>query len=58
VSEESFLSDDFLRQLIGVGGVDLMVCVPSHNDVKTIVPVLRAIGSPAEGQHARQGERI
>jgi hypothetical protein len=31
VNEESFLSDDFLRQLISVGDVDLLVGISSHN---------------------------
>jgi hypothetical protein len=43
LSEESFLSDDFLRQLISVGDVDLMVGMPSRNDVKTVAAVVRAI---------------
>ncbi|HUL32693.1 MAG TPA: hypothetical protein VL128_02310 [Candidatus Eisenbacteria bacterium] len=43
MSEETFLSDDFLRQLIGVGDLDLVVGVPSYNDAKTIVSVLRAV---------------
>jgi len=43
VSEESFLSDDFVRQLIGVGDVDLMVGVLSLNDAKTVVKVSHAV---------------
>lgn len=43
MSEESFLSDDFLRQLISVGDVDLLVGMPSRNDVKTVAAVVRAI---------------
>jgi hypothetical protein len=43
VSEDSFLSDDFLGQLIGVGEVDLIVGMPSFNDAKTVGGVLRAI---------------
>ena len=31
MSEESLLSDDFLRQLISVGDVDLLVGISSHN---------------------------
>lgn len=31
MSEESFLSDDFLSQLISVGDVDLLVGISSHN---------------------------
>jgi glucosylglycerate synthase len=36
LAEETLLSDDFLRQLMGVGEVDLLVGVPSHNDAATI----------------------
>jgi glucosylglycerate synthase len=36
LAEETLLSDDFLRQLMGVGEVDLLVGVPSHNDAQTI----------------------
>lgn len=36
LAEETLLSDDFLRQLMGVGEVDLLVGVPSHNDAHTI----------------------
>ena len=36
LADETLLSDDFLRQLMGVGEVDLLVGVPSHNDAHTI----------------------
>jgi hypothetical protein len=42
-AEESFLSDDFLRQLISVGEIDILVGLPTHNDAKTIGPVVAAI---------------
>jgi glucosylglycerate synthase len=35
-AEDSFLADDFLRQLMSVGEVDLLVGIPSHNDATTI----------------------
>jgi hypothetical protein len=41
--EESLLTDDFLRQLINVGEVDIVVGLPTHNDAKTIGPVVQAI---------------
>lgn len=41
--EESLLSDEFLRQLISVGEVDILVGVPTHNHAKTIGPVVQAI---------------
>lgn len=43
MSEEIFLSDDFVRQLIGVGDVDLIVGVPSYNDAGTIPRVVQAV---------------
>jgi glycosyltransferase involved in cell wall biosynthesis len=43
LAEETFLTDDFLRQLINVGEVDIVVGLPTHNNDKTIEPVIRAI---------------
>lgn len=43
LSEESILTDDFVRQLISVGEIDILVGVPTHNDAKTIGPVVTAI---------------
>jgi glucosylglycerate synthase len=43
LAEETLLSDDFLRQLINVGEVDIVVGLPTHNNAKTIEPVIRAI---------------
>ncbi len=43
MGDESVLSDDFLRQLINVGEVDLLVAVPTYNDGKTIGSVVQAI---------------
>jgi hypothetical protein len=43
LADESFLTDDFLRQLINVGEVDILVALPTHNDAKTIEPVVLAI---------------
>ncbi|HEY4962814.1 MAG TPA: hypothetical protein VII29_18310 [Terriglobales bacterium] len=45
MAEESFLSDDFLRQLINVGEVDILVGLPTHNNAKTIGSVVHAIQS-------------
>jgi glucosylglycerate synthase len=36
LAEETLLTDDFLRQLMGVGEVDLMVGIPTHNNAHTI----------------------
>jgi hypothetical protein len=43
LAEETLLTDDFLRQLINVGEVDILVGLPTHNNAKTIEPVIRAI---------------
>jgi glucosylglycerate synthase len=43
LAEETLLSDDFLRQLINVGEVDIVVGLSTHNNAKTIAPVLAAI---------------
>lgn len=43
MAEETLLSDDFLRQLINVGEVDIVVGLSTHNNAKTIEPVIGAI---------------
>ncbi len=43
MAEETLLTDDFLRQLINVGEVDILVGLRTHNNSKTIGPVIRAI---------------
>jgi glucosylglycerate synthase len=43
LAEESILTDEFLRQLINVGEVDILVGLPTHNNAKTIGPVIQAI---------------
>jgi len=43
MAEESILTDDFIRQLINVGEVDILVAVPTHNDAETVAPALKAI---------------
>lgn len=43
MAEETLLADDFLRQLINVGEVDILIGVPTHNNAKTIEPVIRAV---------------
>ncbi len=45
MAEESFLTDDFLRQLINVGEVDILVGLPTHNNAKTIGSIVQAIQS-------------
>jgi hypothetical protein len=43
VEDESFLTDDFLRQLMNVGEVDILVGLPTHNNAKTVGPVVNTI---------------
>ena len=43
MAEETFLNDEFLRQLTAVGEVDLLVGVPTLNDADTIRHVMNAI---------------
>ena len=43
MAEETLLTDDFLRQLINVGEVDILVGLPTHNNAGSIAPVLRSI---------------
>ena len=45
MAEESFLTDDFLRQLINVGEVDILVGLPTHNNAKTVGSVVHTIQS-------------
>ncbi len=41
--DDSFLSDEFLRELIDVGEVDIIVGIPTFNNAKTIGPVVQAV---------------
>jgi len=43
LAEENLLTDEFLRQLINVGEVDIVVGLSTHNNAKTIGPVIGAI---------------
>jgi glucosylglycerate synthase len=43
LADESFLTDDFLRQLVNVGEVDILVGLPTHNNAKTIGPIMQTI---------------
>jgi hypothetical protein len=45
LAEESFLTDDFLRQLINVGEVDILVGLPTYNNAKTIGSIVHIIRS-------------
>jgi hypothetical protein len=43
MADESILSDDFLRELINVGEVDILVGLPTYNHAKTVGQVVEAI---------------
>lgn len=43
MAEDTFLTDDFLRQLINVGEVDILVGLPTHNNAKTIGSIVQTI---------------
>ena len=43
MAEESFLSDEFVRQLTAVGEVDILVGVPTLNNSNTIEQVMSAV---------------
>ena len=45
MEDESFLTDDFLRQLINVGEVDILVGLPTHNNAKTVGSIVHTIRS-------------
>jgi hypothetical protein len=56
VEEENFLTDDFLRQLINVGEVDVLVGLPTHNNAKNVGSIVHTIrngilrGFPVSGR--------
>lgn len=43
MAEESILSDDFLRELMNVGEVDVLVGLPTYNDAETVSHVVQAV---------------
>ncbi|HUN87288.1 MAG TPA: glycosyltransferase family 2 protein [Terriglobales bacterium] len=45
MAEEDILSDELVRRLIGVGEVDILVGIHTHNHAQTIGPVLEVVRS-------------
>ncbi len=43
MEDGNFLTDDFLRQLINVGEVDILVGLPTHNNAKTVGSIVHTI---------------
>ena len=54
LAEETFLDDNFLRQLMSVGEVDLLVGIPSHNNAKTIGPIIKTIEESFQQNFGRE----
>lgn len=54
MEDESFLTDDFFRQLINVGEVDILVGLPTHNNAKTIGTILHNVRSGILGAFPRE----
>jgi len=54
LAEETFLDDDFLRQLMSVGEVDLLVGIPSHNNVATIGTTVEAVEESLQQNFVRE----
>ncbi len=45
MEDGTFLTDDFLRQLINVGEVDILVGLPTHNNARTVGSIVQTIRS-------------
>jgi glucosylglycerate synthase len=56
LAEETLLDDNFLRQLMSVGEVDLLVGIPSHNNGKAIGQIVTTIEESF--QHSFGRERV
>lgn len=45
MEDGNFLTDDFLRQLINVGEVDILVGLPTHNNAKSVGSIVHTVRS-------------
>lgn len=54
MGEDSLLSDDLLRQLVGVGHVDVVVGVPTLNHASTIARLVQAVHAGFRAYFPRQ----
>jgi len=54
LADETFLADDFLRQLMSVGEVDLLVGIPTHNCEKNIGDTVATIEKAFQEKFARE----
>jgi glucosylglycerate synthase len=53
LTDQAILSDEFVRQLVSVGEVDILLGVPTYNNVGTIGHLLRALDEVVLNQFAR-----
>jgi hypothetical protein len=58
LAEESFLDDDFLRQLMSVGEVDLIVGIPSYNNASTLGQTLQSVEESLRQNFVRERAAI
>jgi hypothetical protein len=58
LAEESFLADDFLRQLMSVGEVDLLVGIPSYNNASTLGQTLQSVEDSLRQNFVRERAAI
>jgi glucosylglycerate synthase len=58
LAEESFLADDFLRQLMSVGEVDLLVGIPSYNNASTLAQTLQSVEESLRQNFVRERAAI
>lgn len=54
MGEDTFLTDDLVRQLMGVGEVDLLVGISSQDSANAIGPAIRAIEDSFQQHFVRQ----
>jgi hypothetical protein len=54
LADETFLADDFVRQLMSVGEVDLMVGLPTHNSEKSIGETVATIDKAFQEKFKRE----
>jgi hypothetical protein len=58
LAEESFLADEFLRQLMSVGEVDLLVGIPSYNNASTLGQTLQSVEESLRQNFVRERAAI
>ena len=51
--DQAILSDEFVRQLVGVGEVDILIAVPTYNNAATVGHLVQALDEVVLNQFAR-----